>query len=1010
MVKNGKGKRFLALGLTTALVLTSAMVSDVKAEAASAKKVKSVTLKINKKKVNKKTFTLAKGNKAKITVTVNPKKAKKSVSFKSSKPKVASVSKKGKVTAKKNGTAKITVTVKGKNGKKKKAWVKIKVGAADVPSTDPTAAPSTQPSAAPSTQPSTAPSTQPSAAPSTQPSAAPSADPTATPEPTPEPTPKPTPNYNNTPFEYSIDNNPIGTMDENGNPLYGGDPAILVDGDTVYLYTGHDVASASGYVIPEYLCYSTKDLKNWTCHGVVLSMKDVDWGDDNAAWAGQVMKHDNKYYLYYCSWDKTSSGKQSIGVAVADKATGPFIDIGKPLVKGTVTTGQTSDWNDIDPTAWIETDSEGVEHRYLAWGNGKFFVCELNEDMISVKDLNGDGKITFGTQASGKTSANVDIIEKDVTDLLPYTEAPWLYRRQDEDGNYYGKYYLFYAYKFTEEMAYATTDDLLNGRLEFGSVLMEPSTTSNTNHMAVFDFKGKTYFVYHNGQLPAGTGFRRSACITEVHFNEDGSIQPIPETAAGIWGTTTTLYTSSQDKIAHEHFRNSNVEADYPYINVAVGAIVNDNEADSQWVMTKPYYGEKGDDYVCIQSENKPGLYLTGGDDNTVVLAQNAEPATIEETAKKQTFKKITGLNDEAGVSFESVAYPGKYITCVKEKLYLTDGDHKAASTFYIDEAPAEKKEDAGFSSENSLKAITNDNYEVTKTENDYSISVPYTEKTVSIKFETTADDGYVMVNGGLYKSGETAEFTTDAGTMEVVVWAPDYSIKESCNLTIKKDFSGFEFGTGPVKTFNFEDTTDGAVAVTKGLSPAEVEKTYAYVDGVNDGKALSLDGTYGMKLCETAELGDTYSISFWMNPTTLGGGVDPIFAAGTFTPECWINITAADRGIWCKKDGGYVDLENLPTKKYETGKWQHVTVTVTSNNGESTGKLYLNGALIASGKVADGVMTTQNAVAYFGVNGWDAYFNGAVDEIMLFDRALTDDEAFALSEKVETAASLASK
>lgn len=43
------------------------------------------------------------------------------------------------------------------------------------------------------------------------------------------------------------------------------------------------------------------------------------------------MKYNDKYYLYYCSWDK--SGKQSIGVAVADSPTGTFVDIGEPLVR-----------------------------------------------------------------------------------------------------------------------------------------------------------------------------------------------------------------------------------------------------------------------------------------------------------------------------------------------------------------------------------------------------------------------------------------------------------------------------------------------------------------------------------------------------------------------------------------------------------------------------------------------------------------------------------------------------
>ena len=43
-------------------------------------------------------------------------------------------------------------------------------------------------------------------------------------------------------------------------------------------------------------------------------------------------------------------------------------------------------------------------------------------------------------------------------------------------------------------MAYATTDDIMSNDWEFGGVIMEPSATGNTNHMAVFDFKGGNIF------------------------------------------------------------------------------------------------------------------------------------------------------------------------------------------------------------------------------------------------------------------------------------------------------------------------------------------------------------------------------------------------------------------------------------------------------------------------------------------------------------------------------------
>ena len=48
-----------------------------------------------------------------------------------------------------------------------------------------------------------------------------------------------------------------------------------------------------------------------------------------------------------------------------------------------------------------------------------------------------------------------------------------------------------------------------------------------TNHPGVVDFRGKTYFFYHNAALPGGTGFTRSVAVEELNFNKDGSISPI---------------------------------------------------------------------------------------------------------------------------------------------------------------------------------------------------------------------------------------------------------------------------------------------------------------------------------------------------------------------------------------------------------------------------------------------------------------------------------------------------
>lgn len=121
-----KPLRFLIFSFAVLLFFSAA--NPTRAEAASPKAVKTVSVKIGKKKVTKKTYTLSKSKSAvQLKVSVSPSKAKKSVTYKSSNTKIATVSKKGKVTAKKPGTVKITITVKGKKGKKKSTWVKIRV-------------------------------------------------------------------------------------------------------------------------------------------------------------------------------------------------------------------------------------------------------------------------------------------------------------------------------------------------------------------------------------------------------------------------------------------------------------------------------------------------------------------------------------------------------------------------------------------------------------------------------------------------------------------------------------------------------------------------------------------------------------------------------------------------------------------------------------------------------------------------------------------------------------------
>lgn len=500
--------------------------------------------------------------------------------------------------------------------------------------------------------------------------------------------------------------NPMLGFDAEGNILYGGDPSILVDGDTVYCYVGHDTSTGEYYTMPDWRCYSSKDMENWTYEGEILKAdrSNITWAqDDVSAWAGQVAKGSNgKYYFYYCCEEAGRPGK-SIGVAVSDTSTGPFKDIGKPLVSDTQTPSGPHTWEDIDPTIWIETDEQGVEHRYLGWGNNRFFVCELNEDMISIKDQDGNAdnlSVGYGKGNDiviGKMNGIEVYNDKDKFEGHSFTEAPYYYRQQDENGNYYGPYYMFFACDWREQMAYATTDDIMSNDWKFGGVIMEPSATGNTNHMAVFDFKGETYFVYHDGSMPHGSGFRRVACVEKIDINADGSIDPIKKTAIGLTGTVSKIADWNGNYIASETFENTCDDAQYPMTDWnpgSFGSIGGAKEVfadffagseEREWEIVPGKADKTKEEYVSIESNYKPGLYLKVALDNNgvapVVLAQDA--GGTEDEANRMTFKTVEGLAGY-GVTFESVVYPGYYLVSREGKLYFAKEAEAEEATFFV--------------------------------------------------------------------------------------------------------------------------------------------------------------------------------------------------------------------------------------------------------------------------------------------------------------------------------------
>jgi hypothetical protein len=291
-------------------------------------------------------------------------------------------------------------------------------------------------------------------------------------------------------------------MTEN-NPIirhtFTADPTVLVEGNTVWLYTGHDEAppGSEEYVMRDWLCFSSNDLVHWKEYPVNFKATNYQWSSGDA-YASKVIAHNGKFYWFTAVTHAEKKGK-AIGVAVSSGPHGPFNDAkGSALITADQLPVKATEMINLDPT--VLTDDNGAA--FIFWGNGTLFYAPLSTDLLSLA------------------------AEPTIISLPGFSEGANLHKRN-------GWYYLSYGYGMPERVAYAMSRSI-HGPWVFKGILNELAGNCVTNRPAIIDFKGASYFFYHNGGLPDGGSHRRSVCIDRLFYNDDGTMQRIRMTSEGI--------------------------------------------------------------------------------------------------------------------------------------------------------------------------------------------------------------------------------------------------------------------------------------------------------------------------------------------------------------------------------------------------------------------------------------------------------------------------------------------
>jgi cysteine-rich repeat protein len=167
------------------------------------------------------------------------------------------------------------------------------------------------------------------------------------------------------------------------------------------------------------------------------------------------------------------------------------------------------------------------------------------------------------------------------------------------------------------------------------------------------------------------------------------------------------------------------------------------------------------------------------------------------------------------------------------------------------------------------------------------------------------------------------------------------------------------------------------------------------YVSEGKNGGAYSFDGVddyIGLGNSEQLRMQDEFTYSLWAKPIQQNKHLELIG---------WSSPNGASFEIWISRYSGKLALDRqgfsnigYSNKGVVFSEWNHLAVSYNRQSGKYS--FYINGVEAGSGVKTTGI-GTGNPEMYFGKRNTGNYFNGIMDEIMIFNRVLSGEEVSSL-------------
>ena len=248
-----------------------------------------------------------------------------------------------------------------------------------------------------------------------------------------------------------------------------------------------------------------------------------------------------------------------------------------------------------------------------------------------------------------------------------------------------------------------------------------------------------------------------------------------------------------------------------------------------------------------------------------------------------------------------------------------------------------------------------------------------------------------IVIDGVTYKGVFFKQYDESASSKPTMT----FSVIGSNNIALWGSRTGAVVAQekgNQVAEYNFDSTSELGKDNVGKVGAATIIGCTAYNDSVR-GNVLAFDGIDDyVQLSSKATDYDSYTIMLWFRSTSDATWQRLIDLGNNSNSSMFITTHAWDAGLRFAQQINGDGEKQINASSTTLNQWTHVAITINGKTKNAT--MYVNGVRVGGGVLSALPSDYAGTANYLGKSQYDdPYFKGYMDDVMIFDYALSTDE-----------------